>query len=247
MCKACFGPYLCVCHLILVLGARGGCPKGLVHNLLLQFFTLGSSKIEVFKTDFFNTVIFCNDHPRYVKHVLGRIYVLVILFWYWVRRAGVPTDWYTTCFCSFSPWAAKNQSLRNLVFFDTVIFRNDHPRYVKHVLGRIYVFVIVLWYWVRRAGVPTDWYTTCFCSFSPWAAKNQSLRNLVFFDTVIFRNDHPRYVKHVLGRIYVFVILFWYGVRGAGGPRDWYTTCFCSFSPRTAQKLKFSKLIFLIP
>ena len=35
----------------------GGSPKGWVHNLLLQFFTLDSSKIEVFKTYFFDTVI----------------------------------------------------------------------------------------------------------------------------------------------------------------------------------------------
>ena len=35
----------------------GGSPKGLVHNLLMQFFTLGSSKIEVFKTYFSDTVI----------------------------------------------------------------------------------------------------------------------------------------------------------------------------------------------
>ena len=28
----------------------GGAPKGLVHNLLMQFFTLGSSKMEVFET-----------------------------------------------------------------------------------------------------------------------------------------------------------------------------------------------------
>ena len=31
--------------------------KGLVHNLLMQFFTLGSSKIEVFETYFFDIVI----------------------------------------------------------------------------------------------------------------------------------------------------------------------------------------------
>ena len=30
----------------------GGSPKGLVHNLLMQFFTLVSSKIEVFETFF---------------------------------------------------------------------------------------------------------------------------------------------------------------------------------------------------
>ena len=30
----------------------GGSPKGLVHNLLMQFFTVDSSKIEVFETCF---------------------------------------------------------------------------------------------------------------------------------------------------------------------------------------------------
>ena len=38
-------------------GGGGGSPKGLVHNLLMQFFTLGSSKIEVSETYFFDTVI----------------------------------------------------------------------------------------------------------------------------------------------------------------------------------------------
>ena len=36
---------------------EGGSPKGLVHNLLVQFFTLGSSKIEVLETYFLNIVI----------------------------------------------------------------------------------------------------------------------------------------------------------------------------------------------
>ena len=35
----------------------GAAPNGLVHNLLMQSFTLGSSKIEVFETCFFDTVI----------------------------------------------------------------------------------------------------------------------------------------------------------------------------------------------
>ena len=35
----------------------GGSPKGLVHNLLVQFFTLESSKIEVSETFFSDTVI----------------------------------------------------------------------------------------------------------------------------------------------------------------------------------------------
>ena len=45
----CFSPYLGIgC------GVGGGSPKGLVHNLLVQFFTLGSSKIEVFETCFYD-------------------------------------------------------------------------------------------------------------------------------------------------------------------------------------------------
>ena len=52
------GPYLHVFHPIWVLGTRGGggAPKGWVHNLLLQLFTLGSPKIEVFETYFFDIV-----------------------------------------------------------------------------------------------------------------------------------------------------------------------------------------------
>ena len=37
-----------------VRGGGGGSPKRLVHNLIMQFFTLDSSKIEVFKTYFFD-------------------------------------------------------------------------------------------------------------------------------------------------------------------------------------------------
>ena len=34
----------------------GGSPKGLVHNLLMQFFTPDNSKVEVLETCFFDTV-----------------------------------------------------------------------------------------------------------------------------------------------------------------------------------------------
>ena len=53
-----------------------------MHNLLMQLFTPGSSKIEVFETDFFDIVTPQYDHPRYVKHVLGRMYMIFTLFEY---------------------------------------------------------------------------------------------------------------------------------------------------------------------
>ena len=64
------------------MGGGGGAPKGLVHNLRMQFFALDNSKIEVFETHFFDTVATQNDHPRCVKHVFGRIYVSFTLFGY---------------------------------------------------------------------------------------------------------------------------------------------------------------------
>ena len=39
-----------------VRGRGGGSPRGLVHNLLMQFFTLDSSKMEVFETCFYDIV-----------------------------------------------------------------------------------------------------------------------------------------------------------------------------------------------
>ena len=72
-----------MCFTLLGYSVRGGgSPKGLVHNLLMPFFTPDSSKIEVFETCFFDIMITRNDHPSYVNHVLGRIYVFLTPFGY---------------------------------------------------------------------------------------------------------------------------------------------------------------------
>ena len=97
-------------------GAGGGAPKGRVHNLLMQFFTPDSSKIQVFETCFFDIVTTQNDHPSYVKHVLGRIYVFFTLFRNQVLGGGLLGDWYTTCLCSFSPRRAQKWKFFKLVF-----------------------------------------------------------------------------------------------------------------------------------
>ena len=83
---------------------NNGLVNGPVHNLLMQFFTLGQLKnrsfrhfffprdwytTEFFETYFFNIVISFSDiviiqydDPRYVKHVLGRVYLFFTLFGY---------------------------------------------------------------------------------------------------------------------------------------------------------------------
>ena len=42
------------------------------------------------------------------------------------------------------------------------------------------------------------------------AAQKSKFPKLIVFDIVITSNDHPNYVKHVLGRIYVFFPVFGY-------------------------------------
>ena len=66
----------------MIVSTNNGLVNGPGHNLLMQLFTLGSSKMEVFETYFFDIVTTQNDHPRYAKHVLGRIYVFFTLFGY---------------------------------------------------------------------------------------------------------------------------------------------------------------------
>ena len=85
----------------------------------MQFFNPDSSKMEVFETCFFDIVTTQNDHPRYVKHVLGRIYVFFTLFGEsgpGGGGGGVLGDWCTTGLCSFSPWTAQNRKFLKLVF-----------------------------------------------------------------------------------------------------------------------------------
>ena len=99
----------------------GGSPKGLVHNLLMQFFTLCSSKIEVSETHFFDILASQNDHPSYVKHVLGSIFVFFTLNSSKMEVSGTP-------------------------FLDIMATHNYHPSHVKHVLGSNYVFVTLFGY-----------------------------------------------------------------------------------------------------
>ena len=55
---------------------------------LMQLFTPCSSKIEVFETCFFDMVTTQYDHPSYVRHFSGRIYVFFTPFGYWPHVGG---------------------------------------------------------------------------------------------------------------------------------------------------------------
>ena len=68
-------PSLCVFHPIWVFWGERGIPKGLGHNLRMQSSSLGSSKMEISKTDFFDTMTIHNDQISDIKHVLAPLYV----------------------------------------------------------------------------------------------------------------------------------------------------------------------------
>ena len=55
-------------------------------------------------------------------------------------------------------------------------------------------------------------------------------------------HEHPSYGKHVSANIDMFFTYVEIRWGGGGLPRDWYTTCCCSFSPWTAEKLKFLQI-----
>ena len=102
----------------MTVSTNNGLVNGEVHNLLMQVFTPGSSKIEVFETCFFDIVTTQNDISNYAKHVLGRIYVFFTLLG--VRSGGGGGVSQGTgaqpAYAVFQPGQLKNRSFQNLFF-----------------------------------------------------------------------------------------------------------------------------------
>ena len=175
----------------------GGSPQGLVHNLLLQFFSLGKSKSAVSDTYFFHTVTTQNDHATYAKQ-----HSCVFLHVMWVLAAGrggggFPRDWYTTCLCSFSLWAAQKFRFLKLTFFDIVTTQNDHPTYLKHASGSIYGFPHFFGMVCGSQGIGTQ---PAFAVFHPRHCKNCNLP----LAHVVY---HPGHLQNSSFRNLFFLIL----------------------------------------
>ena len=106
----------------------------------MQFFALGSSKIEVLgsskvevsKTNLFEIVTTHNDHPSYVKHVLGSVYVFFTLFGYWVWACvcgggGSPKGLVHNLLMHFFTLGSSKSKFSKVTFFDIIITHNVHP------------------------------------------------------------------------------------------------------------------------
>ena len=88
--KHVLAPSLFVFHPIWVLGG-GRLPRGLGHNPLMLFSSLGSSKMKISAADFFDTLTIQNDQISHLKHVLAPLYAFFTLFgcWGWGGSQGV--------------------------------------------------------------------------------------------------------------------------------------------------------------
>ena len=115
-----------------------------------------------------------------------------------------------------------------LLFFDIVTTQNEHPSYVKHVLGRIYVVSTL--YWCVLLGVD---------SLRGGLAEGNRIPETDFFDTLTIQNDQISYVKHVLAPLYVFFTLF--GCWGGGGlPRGLGHNLLMQFSRLSSSKMEIT-------
>ena len=97
-----FSPYLNIGP-----GEGGETSKEPLHNLLVKVFTLGSSKDDVVQS------------YGFVRHVLGRIYVFVTLFGYWVRAGGgrgLPRAGTQLAYANFHLGQREERSFRKLFF-----------------------------------------------------------------------------------------------------------------------------------
>ena len=85
----------------------------------MQFFTPRSSKIEVFETCFYDVLTTQYNHPSYVKHVLGCIYVFFTQFGYKVGGGSPKGLVHNLLMQFFTPRSSKIEVFETC-FFDVV-------------------------------------------------------------------------------------------------------------------------------
>ena len=144
----------------------------------MQFSHLSSSKMEISKTDFFDTLTIQKDQISYVKHVLAPLYVFFTLFGCW-GGGGLPRGIGHNLLMQFSCLSNSKMEISKTDFVDTLTIQNDQISYVKHVLAPLYVFFTLFGCW--GGGAPKGYraHTTCLCSFPASAAQKWKFPKLI--------------------------------------------------------------------
>ena len=131
----CFSPYLGV-----VGGGGGGLPRGLGHNLLMQFSRLSSSELKISQTDFFDILTIQNDEISYVKHVLAPLCMFFTLFVCSGGGGGLPRGPGHNLLLQSSRLNSSAMEISKTDFLDTFTIQNNQISNVKHVVAPFYVF-----------------------------------------------------------------------------------------------------------
>ena len=129
----CFSLYLGVAP------GGGGTKGSRAHNLLMQFSGLGSSKMEISESDFFDTLTIQNDQISYVKHVLDPLHVFFTQFGCVCGGGGTKGSRAHNLLMQFSGLGSSKMEISESDFFDTLTIQNDQISYVKHVLDPLHV------------------------------------------------------------------------------------------------------------
>ena len=141
----CLSPYLGV------LGwgvGLGGLPKALGHNMLMQFSSLGSSIMEISKTDFFDVMTNHNDQMSDVKRVFASVVFFTLFVSGYVGGGGGSQGGRgITCLTRFSGLGSSKMDIYESDLFDSLTFQNDQISYVKHVFTPLYVFFTLFGCW----------------------------------------------------------------------------------------------------
>ena len=157
-------------------GCWGGVPRGPGHNLLMQFSSLGNSKMEISKPVFCYILTIQNDQISYVKHVLAPLYVFFTLFGCGGGGGAPKGSRAQPAYAVCQPRQLKNGNFQ----FNILTIQNDQISYVKHVLAPLYVFFTLFGCFGVRGGSQGGRGTTCLCNFLASAAQKWKFPNLFF-------------------------------------------------------------------
>ena len=186
VCKACFRPYLSRFSPYLGIRSRGGggSSQGIGAQPAYAVFHPGQLK----NRSFWNLFLWYGDHLKWTSKVCFRPYLRRFSPYLGIRSGwgvggggsqGIGTQ---PAHAVFHPGQLKNRSFWNLFFWYC-----DHlkwPSKVCKACFRPYLSRFSPYLGIRSrgggGGLPRDRYTTCLCSFSPWAAQNSKFLKLVF-------------------------------------------------------------------